>query len=722
MIISEKPSSAKKIAESLADGKAKKKANGKIPYYELKRNGKDIVVGCAAGHLFTVAEKNKSNKYPSFDLEWKASAEASKSAAFSKPYLTTLKKLAKDANVFTVATDYDVEGEVIGLNIIKYIAKQKDARRMKFSTLTKEDLIESYENASPSLNWGQANAGETRHFLDWMYGINLSRALMESIKKAGSFKILSIGRVQGPALKILVDKELEIGKFVPVPYWQIKLSGNKDDVPIEAWHKGDKFWEKDKAVWFFGRAEEAKTAKVTKVSREEYKQPPPNPFDLGSLQSESYRQFRISPKNTLGAAQNLYSAGYISYPRTSSQQLDKKLGFKKILNSLVKNPDFKDIVNVIINGPLNPNNGKKKDPAHPAIYPTGTPPKSLKGYDEKVYDLIVKRFVATFGDWAVRETIKVELDANSEVFLTSGKRTIDKGWHDLYAPYLKQEETEMPELNENDQINIETIEFLEKQTEPPRRYSPASLIKELEKRELGTKATRADIIESLYKRAYVSEESIKATKMGMKIVETLVKYCPEIMDEKLTRHFEEEMEKIREDKMKKDSVLEESKKVLTKLLKRFDENQEKIGKDLQEAHIETRDEESYIGPCPSCDGSLTIKLSKKARKRFVACDKYPDCETTFPLPQTALVKTANKQCEQCNHPMLKLIRKGRRPQEACLNPDCPSKQVDESLIEQKTCPKCKKELILRKSVYGAFYGCSGYPKCRHTEKIEKKEK
>ncbi|HYD02713.1 MAG TPA: toprim domain-containing protein, partial [Alphaproteobacteria bacterium] len=177
LIITEKPNAAEKIAQALADTKPIKELYQGVPYYKLTHNGKPIVVGCAVGHLYTIAEKEKSFKYPSFKLEWKATSEVDPEN-FTKKYVAALKKIAKDATEFTVATDYDIEGEVIGLNVVRYICKRKDANRMKFSTLTKPDLVESYNKKSKSLDWGQAYAGEARHFLDWMYGINLSRALM----------------------------------------------------------------------------------------------------------------------------------------------------------------------------------------------------------------------------------------------------------------------------------------------------------------------------------------------------------------------------------------------------------------------------------------------------------------------------------------------------------------------------------------------------------------
>src|SRR3989338_2930985 len=210
LIITEKPSSAKKVAEALAEGKLDQKRSKQSSYYELTHGGKKIIVTSAVGHLYGLVEDKRNGwNYPVFDIRWESSDKSSKDLKYVKDYIDTITSLAKKCDEFTVATDYDVEGEVIGLNVVRYTCSQKDANRMKFSTLTKGDLIEAYDQKMHHLDWGQAFAGETRHKLDWFYGINLSRALTASVKAAGSFKVMSAGRVQGPALKLLVDREKE---------------------------------------------------------------------------------------------------------------------------------------------------------------------------------------------------------------------------------------------------------------------------------------------------------------------------------------------------------------------------------------------------------------------------------------------------------------------------------------------------------------------------------
>ncbi|MBD3163933.1 DNA topoisomerase I [Candidatus Woesearchaeota archaeon] len=734
LIITEKPQAARKIADALSDSKPVKENNKGVPYYRITHAKKEIIVACAVGHLYGLDQKEGLKKwvYPIFDIEWKPSYQTKKSSAFTGKYLSTIKRLCKEVKEYTVATDYDIEGEVIGLNVVRYACRQKDAARMKFSTLTKDDLVKAYERKNKTLDWGQANAGEARHYLDWYNGINYSRALTLAIKSIGKFKIMSMGRVQGPALRTIVKREKEIRDFKPVPFWQVQLLGNVKKGSIEAWHIKDKFWDRKEADKVIKNTKGKKQGEVSKVEKSQYRQQPPYPFDLTTLQTETYRCHKISPKVTLQLAQELYTSGYISYPRTSSQQYPESIGYKKILSSLSKNSEYAELAKKILSkGRITPNNGKKTDPAHPAVYPTGIRPKSMDEKERKVYDIITKRFMATFAEPALRETDKVEIGVNSEIFLAKGTRTVQKGWHVFYQPYVKIEEEEIPAVLKGDKVKIKKIELQSKETQPPKRYTPSSIIRALEKRNLGTKATRAQIVDTLFQRGYIKGKAIEATELGIRTIETLEKYSPKIIDEELTKHFEEKMEEIRQGRKKEKDVLKEAKEALKKILSDFKAKEKEIGKELHAADIETRDAMITVGNCPVCkEGSLQMRKGKFGQ--FIACNRYPKCKTTFSLPNNALVKPTEKECGVCGYPLIQSIKKGKKPLELCINPKCKSKYVDGAAGREakavakgkieKTCPKCKNgRLTLRKSIYGSFYGCSNYPKCRYTEQLNKKE-
>ena len=661
LIITEKPQAAAKIAKAL--GKAVQKNNSKVAYYEVDRNGNDLVVACAVGHLFTLKQKEPGQKIPVFDIEWIPNYIARKKD-FTKRYYDTILKLVKNAGSLTVATDYDIEGEVIGLNIVKFICGQKDANRMKFSTLTEKELNDSYENKSKNIDWGQAIAGETRHYLDWFYGINLSRALMNSIKTTGKFRIMSIGRVQGPALNLIVKKEKEILAFKPKPYFQVFISIEDGKSKLELKHTKDIF-DKKELVSFENL--KGKNAQVeTKKSSQSL--PPQPPFNLTTLQTEAYKFYGITPSRTLQIAQSLYLAGLISYPRTSSQQLPDSIDYKTILKKVAEK--FKAEKLITKSKPIQ---GKKTDPAHPSIYPTGIF-QILSGEDEKIYNLIAKRFLSLFCDNAEIENKTINAKVEELLFNAKGVEIKKKAWMEIYPSKLKEDF--VPDFDGEFEIKDSRIE--EKETQPPKRYSPASIVSQLEKKNLGTKATRASILETLYSRGYVKDTSIKATPLGISLIETLEKYSPIIVDEKLTRNFEIQMDSIQTAKKgfieKEEKIIEKAKKTITEISNQFEKHEVEIGKELLQANVKLREEqrkENSLNVCPVCGkGNLGITYSKKTRKYFVACDAYPDCKNTYNLPPNGMIKKTEKVCEECGFPMLMRLAKGKRPWEFCFNPKC----------------------------------------------------
>ncbi|MFH1801827.1 MAG: DNA topoisomerase I [archaeon] len=662
LIITEKPQAAMKIAAAL--GKSKKLSDGGVAYFEVERGGKEIVVASAVGHLYNLEYKQGQKGWPIFELEWRPSYEKKRSA-FTKKYYSLLKKLAKKAGDILVATDYDVEGEVIGWNVLRFICKRDSAQRMKYSTLTKDELIEAYDKPMWELDWGQAYAGETRHIVDWLYGINLSRALMAAIKTTGSFKLLSIGRVQGPALKIIVDREKEIEAFKPEPFWNVHAI-------VEGFaytHPKDIFDKKE--------LEKFKDIKegVAETKGKEEKVAPGVPFDLTTLQREAYRVHKIGPSKTLQIAQKLYLDGLISYPRTSSQKIPDAIQPKKILKALEKHfPEAKNARRKV------PIEGKKSDPAHPSIFPTGESPGKLSDENLQIYNLVAKRFIAAFSDDAVTLNKRVSIAAKNDdkiKFTASGLKVKEKGWTAFYPATLK--EADVPTLNGN--VKIDEIKFEEKETQPPRRFTPTSLVTILEKKNLGTKATRSSIVDILFNRGYLDGRSIQATPLGMKLIDTLEKYSSIIIDENLTRNLEEKMEAIQGGKNRieleaeEKKVVKEAEKIIQDISKEFKVKEVEIGKGILsgiEGLREQQNEQNTLRVCPKCGkGDLRIMYSRKTRSQFVACSAYPDCKNTYNVPPQSYVKKADKECPDCGFPLLISLKKGKRPWEFCINPECP---------------------------------------------------
>ena len=682
LIITEKPDAAQRIASALdADGKPRKMYKNQMPYYVAKRE-RDIVVVPALGHLYTVtSEKGQRSHYPVFSFRWVPIYEAERKAKLTRPWIAAISKLAENADTFIDACDYDIEGSLIGYNILKHACnnKEQQAKRMKYSTLTKEELEKSYAEPLSHLDFAIIEAGQTRHEVDWLYGINLSRALTTAAKNhSGRYVTLSTGRVQGPTLKFVTSREKTIRTFVPTPYWTINALIQLDSQTFEARYEKEKIETKREAEAILNTCK-GKNGQVKNIATKQFQQLPPAPFDLGTLQAEAYRLFKYTPKQTSNIAQHLYLDALISYPRTGSQKLPPSINYPAILKNLDKTPEYRALAAELLAKPkLKPNDGKKDDPAHPAIYPTGNlPPRSLSQAERKLWDLIVRRFMATFSEPATRQTINVTININEHRFCLDGIRTLKEGWIRFYEPYASLDEVILPPLKEDQIIKVKTVTLEDRFTAPPPRYNPANLLKTMEKAEIGTKATRADTIQTLYNRNYITDEKITATDLGFETLSVLEKYCPTVVSIALTRELEEKMNNIQLTQEKRETILSNTIEILKPVLQKLRENEKTIGEQLNEALKRSIANERTLGSCPTCKtGKLTIIYSRTTGKRFIGCTNYfkGKCKTSFPLLQKGSIKPTDKICSKCRWPTIQIRTNARRPWILCFNPQCPSKK------------------------------------------------
>jgi DNA topoisomerase-1 len=689
LIITEKPDAANRIASALdAVGKAKKMVDNGVPYYVAKRRG-DIVVVPALGHLYTVAsEKKGRDHYPVFNYQWVPLYLAERGARRIRTWLETIAKLAKDADAFIDACDYDIEGSIIGYCILKYACgnKENTSKRMKYSTLTKEEVEKSYTEALPHLDFSFIEAGLTRHEVDWLYGVNLSRALTIAARNwSGQYATLSTGRVQGPTLKFLATRERSIKCFVPTPYWSIKATVRIDGSVFEAEHEKKVIEIKEEADAIVNACE-GKNGKVAKIETKKFQQKPPLPFDLGSLQSEAYSLFRYTPTRTSSIAQRLYLDALISYPRTSSQKLPPAIGYETILKKLGKTREYYALAAELLAKPeLKPNEGKKEDPAHPAIYPTGDlPERALDSAEKNIWNLVIRRFMATFGEPAMQQTVKVTININGNQFHLRGRQTLEEGWLRFYKPYVRSEDASLPPMEEGQIVSVERVISEDKFTKPPPRYNPSSLLRKMEKEEIGTKATRAEIIQTLYDRKYIREERIVVTNLGLEVIDVLKKYCPTIVSLELTRKLEERMNEIQQRKETRKNVLRDAIEILKSVTEKLKEKEKMIGAQLSQALKKSKLEERIIGACPICqNGKLMILYSRKTGKRFVGCTNYfeGNCKTAFPLPQRGFVRPLGNVCKGCGWPTVRIWMKRKRPWNLCFNPKCPLKEGRRKSVE-----------------------------------------
>jgi DNA topoisomerase-1 len=594
LIITEKPKVSQRIAQAIP-GAAQKKRYGRVPYYLVKENGDEVCVASAAGHLYSLKQEEEGYDYPNFNISWQPLYKIEKSKYYTKAYIDALKGLSKDVDSFIIATDWDIEGELLGFNALRFSCEGAKAKRMRFSTLVSHDLRKAYEELD-DVDLGLVNAGEVRHIMDWYWGINVSRALMHAARITGGRFSISAGRVQTPALSILVKREREITAFVPEMFYELFADLKVDGSKVRARHRKGRFKDRNQAQKVL---EDSKISEATvaTVEKKEIKKFPPVPFDLGELQSEAFRVFRFNPKRTQAIAQSLYESGIISYPRTSSQKYPPAIGFRRLIAALSKLTGFEIASKLLEKQKLYPRQGKKEDPAHPAIYPTGLQPKSLTKEEEKLYVLIVHRFLAVFGDIALLESTIVDVALNNQPYYFDGLQVRTKGWMEFY-PYVKTDEKVFPGVKEKDRLPVIKLEMKEGATKPPQRFNPASLIRNLEEKGLGTKATRADIVDTLYRRKYVRDVPIKVTGAGVAVIEALERHVPEIIDEELTRRFEDYVESIRVNESSKEAVLEEARADLSRVISEFKKKEKDIGEVLTREFTKTKRKQEVVGKCP----------------------------------------------------------------------------------------------------------------------------
>jgi DNA topoisomerase-1 len=674
VIVCEKPDAAARVARALdEDGDPRRIESQGVPFYESHNRQETILVCSAIGHLYAVDAKTHTSRryYPVWDFEWKPKHLIDKKSARLARWIQAISSLANKADRYINACDYDVEGSLIGYTILRYACHGADskAQRMKFSTMTEKELKSAYRTLAPQLDMPLVEAGRTRHELDWLYGINLSRLLTESaLKQNRGYSTLSTGRVQGPTLKFVVDREEEIQSFTPTPFWTIDATVARDGQTYTL------EYEKEKIPTIAEAEQVVKDCKnafleVESADSRNVQQSPPYPFDLSNLQSEAFRHFGYTPSRTLAIVEKLYLEALISYPRTSSQKLPPDIGYSEILHGIANMAQYRTLASKLtIKDSPRPAQGPKDDPAHPAVYPTGEPPKRhLIQPEANLLDLIIKRFMSAFAEASLRESSQLTLKKEPHRFFLRGTRVLREGWTQFYRPYTSDEFQKLPDLKVGDKIPITRIKDTQKFTEPPPRYNPSSLLRKMEEENIGTKATRAEITEILYRRGYIKNIRIEATPLALKIINLLNKYCQLIIDPKFTAKLETSMDNIQTLQTTRSHVIADTLDHLRPIMLDLIAREDEIGSQLAEVVMSQRIASlTFDYPCPQCGSKLKIIRSRTSGKRFIGCTGYEKgCRFTLPLPQFGNLSITQTNCKICGFQLVQARMKGRRPMTSC---------------------------------------------------------
>ncbi len=583
LVIAEKPKAGEKIAEALALGRPLKCRWRGIPYWILRHDGRTIVVAPSAGHLY--GPHSDSRGYPVFDYEWRPLWEFEKGSRHLRKFHGLLAMLSRRASLYVNACDYDIEGSVIGYMIIYMLGDVRRARRMKYSSLSPVEIRSAFKNLAP-LDREMVEAGIARHELDWLWGINLSRALMDAVRRVtGRRVILSAGRVQTPTLVEAVRRWKERNLYVPTPRFKLSVTLRYGGVEFTAHPKG---WEpatREEASRIASEIKSMGWLRVADIERSEKRLNPPPAFNLGDLQAEAARLYGYSPMKTQSIAENLYLEALISYPRTNSQKLPPTIDYHSIISRLsrIKAHGLGALASRLLRetrGVLRPAQGRKDDPAHPAIYPTGELPRRELSLDEwRIYELIARRFLAAFSSPArVSSTVVVLVDSKGRRFEARGLEVLNEGWL-AYYHYMRPRESTLPRLRVGERVQVVKASYSTEWSRPAIQLSKTSLVKWMERVGIGTEATRARIVEILFKRGYLESRggSTAATDLGVAVAEIVEALIPSMASPELTRRFEEMLEAIRSGARTRREVVEESKKAIMGVIEEFQRNIEELG-------------------------------------------------------------------------------------------------------------------------------------------------
>ncbi len=746
LIISEKNIAARRIAEILAVGKPKADKVYTTPVYYFRRDGEDWASIGLKGHIMEVdfaptldvsavralaqadprvlayGADTLLDAEPELDLKrWRletlpvlARVDVEK-VPKEKGIIQSIKNLAKKADKVIIATDFDREGELIGADardIVVSANKSVPITRVRFSAITKDEIERAFANEDV-LSEELAQAGETRQEIDLIWGAVLTRYLTLSLQKVTRKPfgdVLSSGRVQTPTLKLICDREREREAFVPEDYWVVRGTFGKNGDEFTAGHATERFSTEDAARAALDAVAGASEGTVTAVKRTKRQAKPPAPFNTTALMAAAASE-GLSPAQTMRIAESLYMSGLISYPRVDNTVYPPSLDIKAILRSLADVPFYREYANKLLAaGSLHATRGEKEATDHPPIHPTGAgDPDKLDPQAWKLYNLVARRFMATLSDAAVIEGTRVDLDVSGERFVAKGDVVVVPGYRAIY-PYGLRKDEHLPQVEEGERVRFLGAEMEAKQTQPPARYSQGRLIQEMEKLGLGTKATRHDIIQTLYDRKYIANDPVEPTFKGRTVIDALSLYASEITTPEMTVSLDREMDAIANGRSTLPVVVGHSQNALAVVLEELLPRVHEVAEMLKDAI----DEDAKVGKCPVSGHDLLIKFSPKNRSYFVGCTGYPECTVTYPLPKNAKYQAADEPCPVCGTPQVRIIQFKKRPRLMCLSPECPTKRGPEITIAKGGCPTGDGgDLVVHYSPVGSRYvRCTNYETCK----------
>jgi len=677
--------------------------------------GKDFKIEASYGHIRDLPVKNIG-----VDIE-NGFIPKYQTIKGKKKVIDKLKAAAKEVDKIYLATDPDREGEAIAAHIATALKiKEEDQHRITFNEITKKAVTASIEKAT-KVNINMFNSYQARRILDRIVGYKISPILWKKIKKG-----LSAGRVQSVAVRLICDREDEINKFVPEEYWEINIKVKKetDSTTFVA-----KYFGEDKKIKVLSKeqakkiVEETKNAQliVSNIKVSNKTRRPTPPFITSTLQQEASSKLGFTTKKTMQVAQSLYEGiniesvgtiGLITYMRTDSTRIspDIQLETRKMIEKMFGSEYVPNAIPTY-------KNKKNSQDAHEAIRPTQIDllPQNIKeslSFDQiRLYKLIFDRFIASQMAPAKFENTSISIKAEKSIFKASGSRVIFKGYQAVYeVTEIKSKEvqvddaknTNLPKLTKNDRLELINIENEQKFTQPPYRYTEASLVKVMEEKGIGRPSTYSPTISTIISREYVIREkrTLYPTETGTVVNDIMKKHFAKIVDYGFTTEMENSLDNIENGEANWQQVLADFYTGFSETLIQADKNIEKI----------TLKQDITDIKCENCGAFMIIKTGRYGK--FLACPSYPECKTTKPYT----LKTDMK-CPLCGKDVLIKFTKKDKKYIGCEDyPNCKFSSWD--LPTDKKCPKCGNTLLRTRINYKYHNKCSN-PECDYIEEVKK---
>jgi DNA topoisomerase-1 len=741
LVIVESPAKAKTINKYLGSEFIVRSSVGHIRDLPTKGSGKRTATGANSVKGLSEKEKKAIKKRRehqrlinalAIDPEngWKARYEI---LPGKHRVLKELKALAQHSDSIYLATDLDREGEAIAWHLRESIGGEKEKyKRVVFSEITRQAILKAFSQPG-QINMDRVNAQQTRRFLDRVVGYILSPLLWKKVARG-----LSAGRVQSVAVRLIVEREREIRKFVPEEYWKIfaLLKAEPDFRAQVIKHRGKDFNPRNKEEADLALKElEKATYVVAERKQTPTRQRPYPPFITTTLQQAASVRLGFGVKKTMLLAQRLYEAGYITYMRTDSTQLssDSVGSCRQFIRQNFGEKYLPEGSNVYASK-------KSAQEAHEAIRPTEvqrTPQKTgdFEKDQARLYELIWRQFVACQMKPAEFDSTRIDIRAGEYELRATGRVMRFDGWMKVLPPVKKSDEDmELPEVKVGEVLPLIKLEPTQHFTKPPARYTEASLVKELEKRGIGRPSTYAPIISTIQERGYVElvNRRFYAKKIGDLVTDRLVENFTDLMDYGFTASMEEQLDDIAQGK-------EEWRRILDEFYREFK-------KQLAAADVNMRGNPPLLVneiKCKLCNRPMMVRTARTGV--FLSCSGYEaegkeQCKSTINLipgedtvaaskseddEAEALELLSRKRCPKCNTAKDSYLVDEQTRLYLCGNsPDCANYEIEKGSFRLKgydgpviECDKCGADMVLKKGRFGKFFACSRYPKCKNTRKL-----